>query len=627
MVSFNAKTHSQIEIRTNMQKNYLKLLLLMVCLVSASGINAQTYTHGHITAVTFPSLNHDSTMCHSTGNVIYNITIDTSYVGDSVKVVDTISHSLIGAYGNTTGASPWTFSAPVFFYNPVITDDQVAGPGVVFNGPVIKITYNADTINGIPNIFFLAVPNPCIYGTVSGTVYIDKNTNCLFDAGDTALNGIIVTSNANLSSPSAPSISEWNYTGSAGTYSITVQKSWMTNYTVSLPPDYAFIFPISPCFSGSYTCTTLPQTGVDFPLECTSNIDVYCFAESPADVRVNTPFFMQPFVGNVGCDTASGQMKLVKDSRVIYDPSLSLYPASSVAGDTLIWNYTDLTNVSGGAYWNYMLPSIHLTPDTTVVVGDTLCFRVYTNILPADINPWDNDYTICLPVVYSYDPNLKEVSPQGTGPQGYIPATTDSLTYTVHFQNTGSSYAINVSIIDTLDSHISPNSVKILGTSKTMTPVWLAPNIVQFNYNSIYLPDSTDNEAASHGYVRFMVKLNSGLPAGTQIKNTADIYFDTNPAVVTNTTLNTIQAPVTTGLPTASIAPVKLYPNPATDYVVVEHLQNGKIQIEDINGSVVIEQDVTDSKTTIDINRLPNGIYVAKFISKNGVTIKKFIKY
>ncbi len=262
-----------------------------------------------------------------------------------------------------------------------------------------------------------------------------------------------------------------------------------------------------------------------------------------------------------------------------------------------------------------------------MVVGDTLCFRIYTNILPADINPWDNDFTICLPVVYSYDPNLKEVSPQGTGTQGYIPATTDSLTYTIHFQNTGTSYATNVSITDTLDSHISPNSVKILGTSKTMTPVWLAPNVVQFNFNSIYLPDSADDEAASHGYVRFKVKLNSGLAPGTQIKNTADIYFDSNPAVVTNTTLNTIQAPITTGLQTPGVVDVKLYPNPATDYVTVENLQNGKLQIENMNGSVVMGQDVIDNKTTIDIKKLPNGVYVAKCIGKNSVTVKKFIKY
>ncbi len=168
--------------------------------------------------------------------MMYNITIDTSYVGDSIKIVDTITHSLIIAFGNTTGASPWTIFAPVFFYNPVVTDDQISGPGVFFNGPVTKITYNTDTITGILNYYFLNVPNPCMYGTVSGKVYIDNNVNCLYDTGDTALNGIVVTSNANLSSRSVSTISEIGYTGSTGTYSITVQKSWMTNYTVSLPP-------------------------------------------------------------------------------------------------------------------------------------------------------------------------------------------------------------------------------------------------------------------------------------------------------------------------------------------------------------------------------------------------------
>ena len=607
-----------------MQKIYLASLLLIVCLLSFSRVSAQTYTHGHITAMTIPILSHDSTMCHSTGNVVYQITIDTSFAGDSVKVVDTATHSLIGAYGNSTGASPWIFTAPVPIYNSVITDDQVVGAGVVFFGPAIKITYNTDTINGIPNIFFLGVSNPCVYGNVSGTTYIDNNGNCIYDAGDVPLNGVIVTSTAALSSP-AMSISGVAYTGATGTYSMTVQNSWMTSYTISMPPDYVFIFPATPCFSGSHTYTTLPQTGVDFPLQCTSSIDVLCYAESPAAVRINTSFIMHPFVSNTGCDSASGQMKLVKDSRVIYDPALSYNPATSVVGDTLIWDYTNLTNLSGGAYWNYFLSNIHLVADTTVHVGDTLCFRVYTNILPADIDPSNNDYTICLPVVYSYDPNLKEVSPRGTGTEGYIPATTDSLTYTVHFQNTGTSYATNVVIIDTLDPSISVNSVKILGVSQPMTPVWLAPNIVQFNYNSIFLPDSATNEIASHGFVRFMVKLNSALPAGTQIRNTAEIYFDSNPAVVTNTALNTIQGP-TTGLSATTNAGIRIYPNPASDYITIENLLNGSISVESMSGAVIEKQSISSNKTRVDISKLPAGIYVIRCIGPDATTVKKFIK-
>ncbi len=607
-----------------MQKNYLKCLTAAICILFGADLKAQTYTHGHITAMAMPMLSHDSTQCRSNGNVMYNITIDTSYVGDSVMIVDTGTHMLIGAYGNSSGASPWVFSAMVPIYNPVVTDDQISGGGVMFVGPTIKITRNTDTINGINNMFFLPVSNPCEYGNVSGKVYIDNNGDCTFNTGDDALNAIVLTSNATLSG-SVPSISSNAYSDASGNYLMTVQNSWMTNYTVSVPPDYIFIFPASPCFSGSYTYTSLPQTGVDFPLLCTSNIDVQCYAGSPASVRINTPFFIQPYVSNTGCDVASGQLKLVKDSLVAYDPSLSYNPAVSVIGDTLIWDYTNLTNLSGGAYWNYFLSRIHLTADTSVHVGDTLCFRVFTNILAGDVNPGNNDYSICLPVVYSYDPNMKEVSPSGAGPEGYISPTTDSLVYTIHFQNTGTSYAANVNIIDTLDADLAPTSLKILGTSHTMSPEWLAPGVVKFNFNNIYLPDSNTNEVASHGFVRFSVKLDPSLAPGTQIKNKGYIYFDLNPPVLTNTALNTIAIPTNTGL-LSSGSSLNVYPNPAADHITIENLQNCKISIQNMNGSVVWEQNVTGNKTQIDISRLPSGIYILRCVGQNATTVKKFIK-
>ena len=614
-----------------MAKNYFKLSLGIFCLLSFSGLHAQTYTHGRITATANPMMSHDSTSCSSSCGLNFFITVDSSYLGDSLHIVDMGSASLLSAYGNSTGATSWSFMATVPIYNSLIIDNQLLSSTASFVGPTIKMVSDTDTIYSIPNHYSLLVTNPCSYGSVSGTVYVDNNSNCVYDAGDVALNALEVTSTAALSSPGFPSISSYAYSGSTGTYSMSVQQSWMTSYTVSLPPDYVFIFPITPCFTGAYTYTTLPQSAADFPLQCTGNTDVQCWAGSPAAIRVATPFFMQPYVSNLGCDTASGQLTFVKDSRVTYDPSLSYNPAVVVTGDTLIWYYSNLTNLSSGAYWNSFLSSIHLTPDTSVHVGDTLCFRLYANIPAGDINPANNDFAFCLPVVYSYDPNLKEVSPKGTGTPGYIPATTDTLTYTIHFQNTGTSYATNVSIIDTLDSHINPTSLKILGTSNTLSPVWLAPGIVQFNFNNINLPDSTDNEAGSHGFVRFYVELNPGLTAGTQIKNTGYIYFDTNPAVVTNTALNTIAADTTTSTTgTAIVAAgnaVKIYPNPATDHIFVENLQNGTLLIQDINGSTIISQLITDNKTMVDISTLSAGMYMLKCINKNEVTVSKFTKY
>ena len=607
-----------------------KLLLLATCFLSFAGLKAQTYTNtysfastsGHLTVVDVVTLTHDSTMCSTSNSSNYTITVDSSFTGDTLNIVDTASASLVYQGVNTAGASPWTFSVTIGSGGGA--DFMPAGTYYYYNPPTTKVVCRLDTVKYITTSDSLLVTNPCNYGFLLGNAYIDNNANCVFDSGDIELGPFNLNIIDYVSSPAAVIPYYIGYT--AGNYNYVIQQSWMTSYTVSLPSYYAFIFPNSPCAAGSYTLTALPASGVDFPLLCTNNIDVECYAFSPVSVRLHTPFFMNPFVNNTGCDTASGQLTLVLDPHTIYDPTMSTYPADTVRGDTLIWNYNALNNLSGGAYWNSFFSDVYLTPDSTTSVGDTLCFRVYTNIPAADINPANNDYTICLPVVYSYDPNEKQVTPKGIGPQGYIPAATDTLNYNVHFQNTGSDVAYNITIIDTLDSHINPNSFKIIGTSHTMSPQWLAPGIVQFNFNNIMLPDSGTNQAASQGEVRFSVVLNPGLAPGTQIKNTGYIYFDSNPAVVTNTTLNTIS--MTTKItPTNTALPVKVYPSPATDHITIENLDWGEISILDMNGSVVLKQNVTGNKTTIDINGLADGVYILKTVNNVHTTTTKFTKY
>jgi hypothetical protein len=67
------------------------------------------------------------------------------------------------------------------------------------------------------------------------------------------------------------------------------------------------------------------------------------------------------------------------------------------------------------------------------------------------------------------------------------------------------------------------------------------PNgFVQFVFNNIMLPDSGSNEPASHGFVTYRIKAKPDLQHGDQILNTAEIYFDDNPAIITNTTNHTI---------------------------------------------------------------------------------------
>ncbi len=603
---------------------------MAICILAIGNLKAQTYTTGHIHIVAVDSMSNDSTNCIAWDYLKYNVTVDSSYTGETLNFVDTTIGALLfgSPYVNTTGASPWSFSVAGSAHGMV--DAQLIGGYAHFHSyiPVWKVTCGLDTMRYLVNHDTFLVPNPCMYDTISGHVYIDNNTNCIQDVGDIGLSQILPDLNDSVSSPGGHV--GYTYVGSMGYngyYNYLVQKSWMVDYTVSLPPYYAFIFPYSPCFTSTiYTFALLPQGNVDFPLLCSSNVDVQCNAMAPGMVRLHKPFYMQPYVSNTGCDSASGQLHFIKDHRVIYDPSLSIYPADTVHGDTLIWNYSNLSNLSGMGYWNSFLSDIYLTPDLTVVVGDTLCFSGYSNIPSTDINPANNSFSFCIPVVYSYDPNLKEVSPAGTGPQGYIPNGHDTLTYTLHFQNTGTAAAENIKIIDTLDSHINAKSLKILGSSHNMSPKWLSPRIVEFDFNNINLPDSGANFAASQGQVRFSVALNNGLPVGTQIKNTGYIYFDANPAVKTNTTLNTIHTPSGVNQITTNTG-VIVYPNPATDQLFAENLNGGEISVLNISGAELIRQNVSGSKATIDISQLPGGVYILRVLSNNDAATVKFTKY
>jgi hypothetical protein len=610
-----------------------KLPILALVLLLCSGLKAQTYTSGHLTVTAIDTMWHDSTNCVTNCANYYQISIDVSFMGQTVTTIDTSTGSLVGTFVNTSGVSPWVFTTDADGGSGSggwtgYWDYSISATGYMhMSSQTRKVIAGPDTVFATSSGDSLYITDPCEYSTVSGHAFADNNGNCIYDAGDVGLS--IPLSDIQITDvlmPPGGGFTGW-HTGSTsgGSFTLFKQKSWVASCTVSLPSYYYFVYGTGSCFAGPYTFTTLPATGADFPLQCTSNVDVQCDALSVGTVRLHTPFFMHPFVSNTGCDAASGQMKLVKDPRVIYDATLSAHPADAVSGDTLKWNYSGLTNLTGPGYWNSFFSRIHLTPDASVSVGDTLCFTIFSNVPTADINPSNNYRTFCIPVVYSYDPNMKEVSPEGTGPEGFIPGSSDTLTYTLHFQNTGSAAAYDIKITDTLDSHINPASLKILGTSHNMTPKWLTPNVVQFVYDNINLPDSNSNEPASHGAVKFSVKLNSGLPVGTEIRNTGYIYFDLNPAVVTNTVLNTLITP--TGIDKVKAdAGVRVYPNPATDHITIENLEGGELAIFNMTGTVVIRRKIADKTTTIDVSNLAPGVYVLKTSNSLSANTERFIK-
>ena len=320
--------------------------------------NAQVYSQGDIMVALQPSGSHDINTCSSQGQMMYQITIQNSFMGDSVKVKD-MSGMMIYEEANISGQNPWNVMAPVYTAFGYVQDNQVVGGFANFFGPPSKVISGTDTIYNIMNTYGIPVSNPCTYDNVTGKVYVDYNNDCIFNGADVPLSSIPVVASLTLNSPSMSSTSSSGYSDFSGDYTIQAQQTWMTNYSVSIPSYYQFIFPSTTCSPAIYNFITLPQANVDFSLQCSSNIDVAAAIHSAGVVRPNIPFTLYPYVNNTGCNAASGVLKLVLDADVVYNAALSSNPATTISGDTLMWNYSNLSNLSNGMYWNSFFAGVH----------------------------------------------------------------------------------------------------------------------------------------------------------------------------------------------------------------------------------------------------------------------------
>ena len=103
-------------------------------------------------------------------------------------------------------------------------------------------------------------------------------------------------------------------------------------------------------------------------------------------------------------------------------------------------------------------------------------------------------------------------------------------------------------------------------------------------------------------------------------------YYVFNPyadilGYVNNQTLNTLNLPIDSNLE------LKLYPNPATNFIyILNPVKINSIQIFDSQGKLVSQKEINDSEADIFIQNLVAGSYILKANTINGVSTVKFIK-
>lgn len=269
--------------------------------------------------------------------------------------------------------------------------------------------------------------------------------------------------------------------------------------------------------------------------------------------------------------------------------------------------------------WNYMLePSqralYYYTLTAPGIENDSMLGEEYKTVSWADDNIID-EYCLIDVLRCSYDPNDKLVVPNRPDSLGLI---SQPITYTIRFQNTGNDYARNIVVTDTISEHLDMSTFKLINTSHP--DVFTIENdrnnerILNFRFDNIYLPDSTTNTPGSNGFIMYTIRPYADTPLETEINNTGFIYFDFNPAIVTNTTSTTLvdMYPVDNTDDLIGLS-VKVYPNPSSGLVTLEDTIED-ILVYDLTGKIVGHYR---NKNELNLKSLTKGTYLLS-LTKNG---------
>ncbi|OJW82600.1 MAG: hypothetical protein BGO69_05795 [Bacteroidetes bacterium 46-16] len=307
-----------------------------------------------------------------------------------------------------------------------------------------------------------------------------------------------------------------------------------------------------------------------------------------------------------------------------YDFQYAMPAPTTVNGNTLTWDITNLSLLTPGYITaDFEVPNSQ-NQANWLLPGDTVHSSYYLTPTANDTDTVNNVVIHEDTVISSYDPNYKEVSPEGD----IAPGT--ELTYTLHFENTGNDTATNIYILDTLSDNLVASTLDIVASSATMifsmNKTLSGLNVAKFDFPNINLPDSANNKPCT-GMVVFKIKTRASLPPGTYVPNSAGIYFDDNEAVQTNTAVNMIAIPQSVNI-LSNNADLIVYPNPTNDVLTIKMNAQAysTLEIKNTHGQVILQQTLKQNDTKVNVKALPSGIYFATLKGDAGSKTIKFEK-
>ncbi len=465
------------------------------------------------------------------------------------------------------------------------------------------------------NIPFICVSCNSNSSCASALVFCDANGNGVMDGSENPIVGAPITFTSGNNPITA-------YTDSSGfvlicgnyfstqTITATINQYWLANhgYTTTNP----FITVIA-------STTTTPNPGM-FAINCngTSNLcaDLWTTVTPWIGYYQNSIAHIKLSIGNYGPGTvANAVVTMTFPAGVSVNTSSISLPGYSISGNTITWNLSNLNS-------NYSFVDVITFNVPGGLINGAQHFYTST-ITPSgtstDCYSGNNAGSLLQILGNSYDPNDKTVDHQ----QYMSTVEQNNLTYNIRFQNTGTAPAQNIFIIDTLSSNLDWNTFELLEASHPIQIVDLGNGIKRFEFNSIWLPDSTTNEPESHGNLVYRIKELASNQDGSEIYNTAYIYFDWNAPIVTNTTYN-----INTSVGLKELVnEFSLAPNPAHDKIHIECTERMRsVQILDLSGKRIQRIEIDEKQLTLPLTHLTSGVYFISVETDKGITTKKFIK-
>ncbi|MBL7941114.1 MAG: T9SS type A sorting domain-containing protein [Flavobacteriales bacterium] len=434
---------------------------------------------------------------------------------------------------------------------------------------------------------------------VQGQSWFDQDADCVFDAGEVGVPGSVMVVQPG---------TQYAITGGNGHYSFNVPAG---NYTIAQTDPT--LVPYCPASQPVPFTVNGPVVNIDFANNSTAPLDMRAHIGSGGA----RPGFAHSIHASVANSTA--QLTGAVEVIITVDPTVTIdnvtpTPTTS-AGNVHTWQLAELDYFGAQGF------SIQTTVPVSTPLGTVLNHSISVSTLSPDADLSDNTDLTTQVVVGSYDPNDKTgVTSSRTSDALYFINEDEWIDYTIRFQNTGTAEAFFVTITDTLPEELDMTSFQMAVASHAHTYTFKPGRVVEWFFDDINLPDSTTNEAESHGFVKFRIRPTLPLVAGTVIENIANIYFDYNPPVITEPSV--LVAEFSTGaLEPRMGSGLSVFPNPASDEVIIELSSNSGanvLRVLNMDGRVVDTRRISATRTVLDVSDLAIGVYVIEVHGPDG---------